>query len=49
MATTTYQRAVRKPPNNDKNSPMNPENPGSPIDAKPYVRYLREKLAPQVA
>ena len=22
---------------------------GSPIDAKPYVRYLREKLAPQVA
>ena len=33
VATTAYQRLVRNAPSSERNSPTNPEKPGSPIDA----------------
>ena len=38
VATTAHQRCAAKVPSNDKNSPTNPENAGSPMPAKVATR-----------
>ena len=38
VATIVYGRSHTNAPSSERNSPMNPENPGSPMPAKSAVR-----------